>query len=81
MKNVTKPRKLLKENFFVSYAVKGNMVNSFSGVRADMPSNLPMCNSPVKEPSPLNTRWKYDPDYDYRWPNPEKYFEDHYGIL
>ena len=47
------------EGFFVSYAVKGQVYDN--GTRQDMPSLYPMCNSPVIEPSPLNTRWKYDP--------------------
>ena len=47
------------ENFFVSYAVRGPVF--VNGTRWDMPTLYPLCNSPVKEPSPLNTRWKYDP--------------------
>ena len=51
----------LQENFFVSYAVRGPMVDPENGLRAGMPVNHPLCNSPVIEPSILNTRWMYSP--------------------
>ena len=49
-----------KEKFFVSYAVKGSMVEPEIGIRQGMP-NLHPINGPVKEPSPLNTRYLYEP--------------------
>jgi len=49
-----------KENFFVSYAVNGPIVDKEDGVRAGLPVNHPLQNSPVKEPSPLNNRWIYE---------------------
>ena len=49
-----------KENFFVSYAVKGPMVDKEDGVRMDMPLIGPLPNNPVKEPSPLNSEYVYD---------------------
>lgn len=51
-----------KEKFFVSYAVRGPVFAN--GTRQDMPVNTPLCNSPVVEPSPLNTRWKYEPVFN-----------------
>lgn len=47
------------ENFFISYAVNGSMIDPQHGVRAGIPVDHPIC-GPVKEPSPLNTRWEYD---------------------
>jgi hypothetical protein len=52
-----------KEKFFVSYAVEGPMVAPEYGLRQSLPVDHPIC-GPVQEPSPLNTRWKYNP------PNP-----------
>lgn len=49
----------IKENFFVGYALNGSMVDPKHGVRAGMPILRPI-NGPVKEPSPLNTRWMYN---------------------
>jgi len=49
-----------KENFFVSYAVRGPMIEPEIGVRQDMPVLHPI-KGPVKEPSPLNTRYMYEP--------------------
>lgn len=51
---------LSQENFLVKYAVSGQLVDPAMGVRAGMPIDYPLCNSPVKEPSPLNTRWMYN---------------------
>jgi hypothetical protein len=48
------------EKFFMTYALRGSMVNKETGVRMDIPVNHPIF-GPVKEPSPLNTRWKYSP--------------------
>jgi len=43
-----------KEDFFVSYAVRGPMI--LPGLRSGLPIDIPLYNSPVKEPSTLNTR-------------------------
>lgn len=51
----------LGEKFFVAYAVDGPMVDPSQGLRAGLPVDHPLWNSPVKEPSPLNTRWEYNP--------------------
>jgi len=48
-----------KERFFVSYAVRGPITSPEYGLRQDMPVNHPI-SGPVREPSPLNTRWKYE---------------------
>lgn len=47
-----------KEDFFVTYAIRGPMI--LPGLRAGLPIDTPLCNSPVREPSPLNTRWRYN---------------------
>jgi hypothetical protein len=47
------------EKFFVSYAVRGPMVVPELGLRQDLPVDHPI-SGPVHEPSPLNTRWKYE---------------------
>jgi hypothetical protein len=49
-----------KERFFVAYAVEGPMINPSQGLRAQLPVDHPI-RGPVKEPSPLNTRWQYSP--------------------
>lgn len=49
------------ENFFVGYAVRGN-INKETASRNDMPYLYPLKNSPVYQPSPLNTRYKYIPE-------------------
>lgn len=48
------------ENFFISYAVNGPMVDPEHGLRQGMPDLYPI-SGPVKQPSPLNTRYKYIP--------------------
>ena len=48
------------ERFFVSYAVRGPIQNPNLGLRADIPVDHPI-SGPVPEPSPINTRWKYNP--------------------
>ena len=53
-----------KENYFVSYAVRGPIVIPSMGLEAGMPVNHPIL-GPVSEPSPLNNRWKYSPDTLY----------------
>jgi hypothetical protein len=47
-----------KEKFFVSYAVRGPIVNPSYGLRDGLPINHPIP-GPVTEPSPLNTRYMY----------------------
>ena len=49
-----------KENFFVSYAMRGEIL--VPGTRQGMPVNHPIP-GPVPEPSPLNTRWIYSPGF------------------
>ena len=48
------------EDFFVSYAVRGGLINPYLGTRAGMPVFGPILNSPVLEPSPLNSQFVYD---------------------
>jgi hypothetical protein len=52
-----------KEDFFVSYAVRGG-INPYKALRADMPSLYPQ-QYPPYEPSPLSTRWRYIPKISY----------------
>lgn len=47
-----------KERFFISYAVEGPMIDPSQGLRSQLPVDHPI-RGPVKEPSPLNTRWRY----------------------
>ena len=47
------------EYFFVSYAVEGPIIVPSYGLRAGLPVDTPI-KGPVKEPSPLNTRWIYN---------------------
>ena len=49
----------IKENFFMSYALNGSLIDPEEGIRAGSPDLYPIKGS-VKEPSPLNTRWIYD---------------------
>ena len=49
-----------KENFFVSYAVNGPIIDPAMGIRQGMPDLYPI-EGPVKEPSPLNNRYIYEP--------------------
>lgn len=60
LKNAYTSNKQYKEKFFVSYAVRGDLVDKEHGDRLGMPSLYPL-DGPVNEPSPLNTRWKYIP--------------------
>ncbi len=48
------------EDFFLSYAVRGGMVNPWLGTRSEMREFGPMWNSSVFEPSPLNSKFVYD---------------------
>jgi hypothetical protein len=50
----------LYENFFTAYALRGAMVDKPDAGRAGLPVIHPI-SGPVSEPSPLNTRWQYDP--------------------
>jgi len=43
-----------KENYFVSYAVRGPISYPSYGIRQDMPIRCPLKDSPVVQPSPLN---------------------------
>lgn len=52
-----------KERFFVSYAVRGPMVDPSGGRRAGLPTIGPI-EGPVSEPSPLNTEWRAEFDMD-----------------
>ena len=54
-------KKDIREDYFVSYAVRGGMAVPDMGLRYGMPSYLPLVNSPVTEPSPMNS--------SYRWLN------------
>ncbi len=51
------------EKFFISYAVEGPISDPSHGLRLGLPIDYPLVNSPIKEPSPLNTRWRYNPEY------------------
>lgn len=46
------------EKFLVSYAVRGPIL--VPGTRQGLPVLHPI-SGPVHEPSPLNTRWRFDP--------------------
>jgi len=48
----------IKEDFFVSYAVRGpSFVNDYGGVQYDMPLRGPLPdNSPVSQPGPLSSQ-------------------------
>lgn len=63
-KNIKENYSVLKdtysnEKFFMSYALRGPMIDPEEGIRADIPVNHPI-KGPVSEPSPLNNRWIYD---------------------
>ena len=45
----------VRENYFVSYAMEGAMADPSSGTRAGLPVRHNLCNSPVENPSPLNS--------------------------
>ena len=59
LKNTWNKSNINKENFFVTYAVRGPMINSYLGLRAGIPVNYPNT-GPVTEPSPLNSGFFYD---------------------
>lgn len=48
----------MRENYFVSYAVRGPMVVPEMGLEQGMPVNHPTP-GPVREPSPLNVGCKF----------------------
>ena len=50
--------KISKEDFFVSYAVRGpSFVNNYGGVQFDMPLRGPLPDdSPVSQPGPLSSK-------------------------
>jgi len=48
------------EHFFVTYALNGSIADPSKGTRYGLPTDYPLKNSPVTEPSPLNTRWRYN---------------------
>ena len=50
----------VKEDYFVSYAVRGPMMVPSYGLRYDMPVMHPI-EGPVNEPSPLNNRCEQNP--------------------
>jgi hypothetical protein len=45
----------VRENFFVSYALNGEVADHSNGNRYGLPARHNLCNSPVKQPSPLNS--------------------------
>lgn len=45
----------VRENFFVGYAMEGAISKPSSGNRAGLPARHNLCNSPVSQPSPLNS--------------------------
>jgi len=48
----------IRENWFLSYAVRGPMIIPEMGLEQDMPVNHPIT-GPVREPSPLNVGCKF----------------------
>jgi hypothetical protein len=62
LQNTWKSEKIFNTEryLFLSYATQGPMTNVAYGLRAGLPIDTPMKNSPVKEPSPLNTRYIYN---------------------
>ena len=60
----TKCKRILpkKENFFVSYALRGSIANPYTGARYGSPDRYPI-DGPVHEPSPLNVQYKFDIPY------------------
>lgn len=51
-----------KENYFVSYAVRGPMAVPSLGLEYGMPVRHPI-QGPVSEPSPLNSQYLYDKEW------------------
>lgn len=50
----------VKESFFTTYALRGALADKSNGGRYGIPSDYPLIDSPVTEPSPLNNRWIYN---------------------
>lgn len=53
-----------KEDFFVSYAVRGPIIYPRGGIRQGLPVRHPI-NGPVNEPSPLNAQYYYEKRCNY----------------
>lgn len=51
-----------KEDFFVSYAIRGPIVSPAYGIRSGIPVRYPIY-GPVHQPSPLNSQYLYDYPY------------------
>jgi hypothetical protein len=51
----------IKEKFFMTYALNGALIDKENGIRSGQPDLRPI-KGPVKEPSPLNTKWIFDFD-------------------
>lgn len=49
---------VIKEKFFVSYAVRGSIYNPSYGIRYGTPTRYPI-QGPVNQPSPLNSQFLY----------------------
>lgn len=45
----------VRENYFVGYAMEGAIGNPSVGGRLGLPARHNLCNSPVENPSPLNS--------------------------
>jgi len=48
----------VRENFFVAYAMDGRVIDKSTGNRAGLPVRHNLCDSPVEQPSPLNSEYK-----------------------
>ena len=46
----------VRENYFVGYALEGAMAHPSYGGRMGLPVRHNLCNSPVENPSPLNSQ-------------------------
>jgi len=67
-----------KEDFFVSYAVRGPIVSPSYGIRAGVPVRFPIP-GPVNQPSPLNSQYLLR-DYKYVF-RPVPYIRPVYSIV
>lgn len=45
----------VRENYFVGYAMEGALIDPSDGSRTGLPTRHNLCNSPVENPSPLNS--------------------------
>jgi len=50
----------LRESFFTTYALRGDLADKSTGGRYGIPSDYPLIDSPVTEPSTLNNRWVFN---------------------